>query len=62
MQGFIVMDYTERYPEALLRLRAWEADGRLRHREDIVEGLDRAPEALRQVLRGDHIGKLIVAV
>jgi hypothetical protein len=62
MQGFIVMDYAPRYPEALLRLRAWEADGRLRHREDIVEGLDIAPEALRRVLRGDHVGKLIVAV
>jgi NADPH-dependent curcumin reductase CurA len=62
MQGFIVMDYTPRYPEALARLRAWEAAGRLRHREDIVDGLDRAPEALRRVLRGDHIGKLVVAV
>jgi hypothetical protein len=62
MQGFIVMDYAPRYPEALLRLRAWEADGRLRHREDVVEGLDIAPEALRRVLRGDHVGKLIVAV
>jgi hypothetical protein len=62
MQGFIVMDYTPRYPEALVRLRAWEADGRLRHREDIVEGLEHAPEALRRVLRGDHLGKVIVAV
>jgi len=62
MQGFIVMDYTARYPEALARLRAWEADGRLRHREDVVDGLEQAPEALRRVLRGDNLGKTIVAV
>jgi NADPH-dependent curcumin reductase CurA len=43
-------------------LREWEADGRLRHREDVVQGLDNAPEALRRVLRGDHLGKLIVAL
>jgi len=61
MEGFIVMDYAPRYGEALARLREWEADGRLRHREDVVRGLDNAPEALRRVLRGDHLGKLIVA-
>lgn len=62
MEGFIVMDYAPRYGEALERLREWEADGRLRHREELVDGLDRAPEALRRVLRGDHLGKLVVAV
>jgi NADPH-dependent curcumin reductase CurA len=62
MEGFIVFDYLARYPEALAQLRAWEADGRLRHREDVVAGLDNAPEALRRVLRGDHFGKAIIAV
>jgi NADPH-dependent curcumin reductase CurA len=62
MEGFIVMDYAPRYGEALDRLRDWEAAGLLRHREELVDGLDRAPEALRRVLRGDHLGKLIVAV
>jgi NADPH-dependent curcumin reductase CurA len=62
MEGFIVFDYLARYGEALAELRGWEAKGLLRHREDIVEGLDHAPEALRRVLRGDHFGKTIVAV
>jgi NADPH-dependent curcumin reductase CurA len=62
MEGFIVFDYLPRYDEALTQLRAWEADGSLRHREDVVVGLDNAPEALRRVLRGDHFGKTIVAV
>jgi NADPH-dependent curcumin reductase CurA len=62
MEGFIVMDYAPRYAEALDKLRAWVADGTLQHLEDVVDGLDNAPEALRRVLRGDHLGKVIVAV
>jgi len=62
MEGFIVMDYAHRYAEALPRLRAWEAAGRLRHREDVVDGLENAPQALRRLLNGDHFGKLVVAV
>jgi NADPH-dependent curcumin reductase CurA len=62
MEGFIVFDYLARYGEALEKLRGWEAEGQLRHREDLVDGLDNAPEALRRVLRGDHLGKVIVRV
>jgi NADPH-dependent curcumin reductase CurA len=62
MQGFLVRDYADRYGEALEKLRGWVADGTLKHREDVVHGLDNAPEALRRVLRGDNDGKMIVAV
>ena len=62
MQGFIVLDYADRYEEALTKLVGWVADGSLKHREDVVHGLDNAPEALRRVLRGDNDGKMIVAV
>lgn len=62
MQGFLVLDYADRYGEALEQLSAWVADGRLKHREDVVRGLDNAPEALRRVLRGDNDGKMIVAL
>jgi hypothetical protein len=62
MEGFIVMDYAPRYGEALDKLRAWVAEGSLQHLEDVVDGLDNAPEALRRVLRGDHLGKMIVAL
>ena len=62
MQGFLVLDYADRYPEALSKLAGWVADGSLKHREDVVHGLDNAPEALRQVLRGDNNGKMVVAV
>jgi NADPH-dependent curcumin reductase CurA len=62
MEGFVVMDYAPRYGEALERLRGWVASGALKHREDVVDGLANAPDALRRVLRGEHFGKVVVAV
>lgn len=62
MQGFIVLDYADRYAEAMGKLAGWVADGSLKHREDVVQGLDNAPEALRRVLRGDNDGKMLVAI
>ena len=41
---------------------AWLAEGKLRTREHVLEGLDRAPEALVRLFRGDHLGKLVVRV
>jgi len=62
MQGFLVFDYFDRYPEALRELTTWRAEGRLRSREDIVEGLDSFPEALLKLFRGENFGKLVLKV
>jgi NADPH-dependent curcumin reductase len=62
MEGFIVMDYQERFPEALGPLARWMAEGRLRYRTDIVEGLERAPAAVNRLFDGANIGKLLVRV
>ncbi|MBV8302288.1 MAG: NADP-dependent oxidoreductase [Candidatus Dormibacteraeota bacterium] len=62
MEGFLVLDYADRYAEARGRLAAWRDQGRLRSREQVLEGIDMFPEALRMLLRGDNSGKLIVAV
>jgi NADPH-dependent curcumin reductase CurA len=62
MRGFIVMDYIPHYPEALDKLLAWEAEGRLKHRTDLVTGLENAPAALRRVLRGGNFGKSVVVL
>ena len=43
-------------------LGGWLAEGRLRYRETIIDGLDRAPEALMRVLSGDTTGKALVRV
>ena len=62
MQGFIVMDYYARRREAERTLAGWIADGRLKIREDIVDGLEHAPQALIGLLRGDNLGKRMVRV
>jgi NADPH-dependent curcumin reductase CurA len=62
MEGFIVMDFYARRREAEDVLAGWIADGRLVIREDVVEGLERAPQALIGLLRGDNMGKRLVRV
>ena len=60
MQGFTMKDYFHRIPEAFADLSAWIADGSLRHREHIVEGIERFPEALRMLFTGQNNGKLLL--
>lgn len=60
MEGIIVYDYATRYDEARSALAGWLADGSLKAREEMLDGLDRFPEALRRTLSGDKTGKLLV--
>lgn len=60
MQGFIVLDYLERFPEAVMALAGWEAEGKIAWRDQVVEGLERAPEALNMLFAGENSGKLLV--
>jgi len=62
MQGFLVMDYTKRFPEAVRALSQWLAQGRLQHREHVVEGVENAPRALAMLFEGGNRGKLLVRV
>ena len=63
MQGFIILDhYGERFDTFRREMAAWIAQGQVRLREDIVDGLENAPEALRRVLQGQNFGKTIVRV
>lgn len=62
VQGFIIFDYAERFPEALDDLRAWAKSGKLVFREEIVEGLEKAPGALASLYRGANMGRLVVRV
>ncbi len=62
LEGFIVGDRLDRWPEALGRLERWAAEGALRHEETIVEGLENAPGALQDLFLGRSFGKLVVAV
>ena len=60
LEGFLVSDYVHRFPEGLQRLGRWLADGKLRYREDVTEGLENAPAAFMGMLRGENRGKTLV--
>jgi NADPH-dependent curcumin reductase CurA len=63
VRGFINCEFAAEHDPAFLReVRAGIADGRIRYREDFVDGLERAPEAFFGMLEGRNFGKLIVRV
>ena len=62
MEGFLVFDFTERYPEGLARLAFWIQEGRLKYLEDIAECLENAPKAFIVMLKGENFGKQLVRV
>jgi NADPH-dependent curcumin reductase len=62
MKGFLVFDYADRYREAVRELAGWMAAGKLKTREDIVEGFESFPETLLKLFKGENTGKLILKV
>jgi len=60
MQGFIISDHLDRYPEFLREAGAWVKAGRLKHQETIVEGLENAPRAFLGLFKGENLGKMLV--
>jgi NADPH-dependent curcumin reductase CurA len=60
MEGFIILDYVERFASAQLELAGWLAEGKIVHAEHVVKGLERAPEALNMLFTGANIGKVVV--
>ena len=61
-RGFIVWDYASQEKEALSELANWIKEGKLNYREDIVDGLENAPEAFIGLLEGKNFGKLVIRV
>jgi NADPH-dependent curcumin reductase CurA len=62
VEGFLVYQFAERYDVALHQLSTWLKEGRLSYREDIVEGLEHAPQAFIRMLEGKSTGKQLVKV
>ena len=62
VQGFIILDYADRFMEGAAQLGKWKMFGKLKDRETIVEGLEKAPDAINMLFTGGNIGKLIVKV
>jgi NADPH-dependent curcumin reductase CurA len=62
VKGFIVSDHLDRMPAFLADCATWVREGRLKFREDIVDGLEKAPGAFVGLLEGKNFGKLLVRV
>ena len=62
MEGFVVFDFASRYAEAAMAIAKWHKEGKLKAREDIVEGIEQFPETLQKLFRGENFGKLILKV
>ena len=62
IKGFIILDYFDRFPEAIAQLGQWVTEGKVKDKHTIVEGLEKAPEAVNMLFDGDNTGKLIVKV
>ncbi len=62
MTGMVVMDYTEKFGEAVREMAGWMKAGKLKTREEIVEGLETFPETLLMLFKGENTGKLLIKV
>ncbi len=60
LRGFIVTDHGHLMPDFVREVGAWLSEGRIHHRETVVEGLENAPAAFIGLLRGDNTGKMVV--
>lgn len=62
MEGIVVFDWADRYPEAAAQMAQWMKEGSFKSREDIVDGLENFPKALLMLFEGRNFGKLILKV
>lgn len=62
MEGIVVFDWAPRYKEAAIAMGAWLREGRLKSKEHVEEGIDRFPEVLMKLFRGENFGKLVLKV
>jgi NADPH-dependent curcumin reductase CurA len=62
VRGFIVSDFMDQFAEATGQLALWLLEGKLKHQETIIDGLENAPTAVNLLFDGGNLGKLIVKV
>ena len=62
LRGFIVSDFASQHGEFQREVGAWLRDGKIKYREDVVEGLENAPQAFIGLLQGKNFGKLLIKV
>ncbi len=62
MQGMVVFDYVDRYKEGAMQLGTWMAQGKLKSREDVYEGIENFPATFKRLFSGEKLGKLVLKV
>ena len=62
MEGIVVFDYAPRYAEGVAAIAKWMQAGTFKSREDVVEGIEKFPEALLMLFEGKNFGKLVLKV
>ena len=62
MEGIVVFDYADRYPQAIAEMAGYLKDGRMKSKEDVVDGLENFPETLLKLFNGENFGKLVLRV
>jgi len=62
VRGLLVTDFSALHDDFLRDMSGWLKEGRIKYREDIVEGFENAPRALIGLLRGENFGKLLIRV
>ena len=62
MEGIVVFDYTDRFPQAVAEMAGYLKDGRMKSKEDVVVGLETFPETLLKLFNGENFGKLVLQV
>ena len=62
MQGFLVLDYYSRSSEAIDDISKWAMEGKIKHREDIQEGIENCPETLNRLFTGQNQGKQMLKI
>lgn len=62
LEGFIILDYFDRAQEALADLGEWYAQGKIKYRVDVIDGLENAPRTINKLFDGTNQGKLVIKV
>jgi NADPH-dependent curcumin reductase CurA len=62
VEGFIVTRFLNRWPEGITQMAKWISEGKIKYREDVVEGFENTVRAFIGMLQGENTGKMLVKV
>jgi NADPH-dependent curcumin reductase CurA len=62
MQGFVIFDHAHKYDEARQALIGWMKTGQIRYLEDVLDGIEHAPNAIVGLYRGENLGKRLIRI